>query len=72
MTDLAPIIIVTAGRMQCNVAYWLGLTVRGTSAPRPVYPQERTRGRARAAPQRDLRPGESQVPPEARSGSSES
>ncbi len=23
MTDLAPIIIVTAGRMQCNVAYWL-------------------------------------------------
>ncbi len=23
MTDLAPIVIVTAGRMQCNVAYWL-------------------------------------------------
>ncbi len=25
MTDLAPSVIVTAGRMQCNVAYWLRL-----------------------------------------------
>ncbi len=42
MTDLAPIVIVTARRMQCNVAYWLDSEVRATSPVRPLYPREPT------------------------------
>ncbi len=42
-----------------NVVFWLTREVPTTSAPRPVYPQEETRGRARASLCGDLGPGDS-------------
>ncbi len=42
MTDLAPIVIVTAGRMQCNVAYWLQADYPAMFEVRPLCPQQQT------------------------------